>query len=45
MPNTQPTITGLPAVPMTVDGLMKRPMPEIQNYMLEVAPLLRLGHD
>ena len=45
MPKIQPTITRLPAVAMTVDGLMKRPMPEIQNYMIEVAPLLRLGHD
>jgi hypothetical protein len=30
---------------MSVDALMKRPMPEVQNYMLEVAPLLRLGHE
>ncbi len=30
---------------MTVDSLMKRPMPEVQNYILEVAPLLRLGHE
>jgi hypothetical protein len=28
---------------MTVDALMKRQMPEVQNYMLEVAPLLKLG--
>jgi hypothetical protein len=45
MPNTQPFITRLPAVPMTVDALMKRPMPDVQNYMLEVAPLLRLGNE
>jgi hypothetical protein len=30
---------------MTVDALMKLPMPEVQNYMLEVAPLLRLGRE
>lgn len=30
---------------MTVETLMKRPMPEVQNYMLEVAPLLRLGNE
>lgn len=45
MPKTQPTIKRLPAIPMTVDALMKRPMAEIQNYMLEVAPLLRLGRE
>jgi hypothetical protein len=45
MPNAEPNITRLPAVPMTVDALMKRPMPEVQNYMLEVAPLLRLGRE
>jgi hypothetical protein len=45
MPNAKSTITRLPAVPMTVDALMKRPMPEVQNYILEVAPLLRLGRD
>src|ERR1017187_754743 len=45
MPKTLPIITRLPAVPMTVDALMKRPMPEVQNYMLEVAPLLRLGNE
>jgi hypothetical protein len=45
MSNAEPTITRLPAVPMTVDALMKRPMPEVQNYILEVAPLLRLGRE
>ena len=45
MPKAQPTIPRLPAVPMSVDALMKRPMPEVQNYMLEVAPLLRLGNE
>lgn len=45
MPNAEPNITRIPAVPMTVDALMKRPMPEVQNYMLEVAPLLRLGRE
>ena len=45
MSNAEPTITRLPAVPMTVAALMKRPLPEVQNYMLEVAPLLRLGRE
>jgi hypothetical protein len=45
MPKTLPIITRLPAVPMTVDALMQRPMPEAQNYMLEVVPLLRLGRE
>ena len=44
MPNAKATFTRLPAIPTTVDDLMKRPMPEVQNYMLEVAPLLRLGN-
>ena len=30
---------------MTLDALSKRPMAEVQNYMLEVAPLLRLGRE
>ena len=41
MPNTQPPITRLPAVPMTVDALMRRPMPEVQNYKSEVLPFFR----
>jgi hypothetical protein len=45
MPNAQSSIIRLPAVRMSVDSLMKRPMPEVQNYILEVAPLLRLGHE
>jgi hypothetical protein len=45
MPNAEPNITRIPAVPMTVDALMNRPMPEVHNYMLEVAPLLRLGRE
>ncbi len=42
---TQPTTTRLPAVPMTVDALMNRPMPDVQNYETEVLPLLRLRKD
>jgi hypothetical protein len=45
MPKTEPTLTYLPAVPITVDALMKRPMPEVQNYVAEVLPLLRLRKD
>jgi hypothetical protein len=45
MPNANSSIIRLPAVQITVDALMKRPMPEVQNYMLEVAPLLRLGNE
>ena len=41
MPNAEPNITRIPAVPMTVDGLMKRPMPEIQNYESDVLPFFR----
>jgi len=42
---TQPTKTRLPAIPMTVAALMKRPIPEVQNYEAEVLPLLRLRRD
>ena len=45
MPDKYKTITLLPAVPMTVDALMKRPTAEIQNYDSEVLPLLRLRRD
>jgi hypothetical protein len=45
MPNITPQTTRLPAVPMTVDALMKRPMADVQNYMLDVVPLLRLRRD
>jgi hypothetical protein len=30
---------------MTVDALMRRPIAEVQNYLLEVVPLLRLRRD
>ena len=42
---TQPTITRLPAVPMSLDSLMKRRMPEVQNYETDVLPLLRVRRD
>lgn len=42
MPNTQPPITRLPAGPMSMEYLMGRLMPEMQNYESEVLPLLRL---
>jgi hypothetical protein len=42
MQNQVQTITRLPAVPMTVTSLMKRPMADVQNYELEVLPLLQL---
>jgi hypothetical protein len=45
MPKTEPTVTYLPAVPITVDALMKRPMAEVQNYIADVLPLLRLRGD
>src|SRR5438874_12812039 len=42
---TEPTITRLPAVSMSLDSLMKRRMPEVQNYETEVLPLLRVRKD
>jgi hypothetical protein len=45
MPNKNISVTRLPAVPMTVGSLMKRPMVEVQNYASEVIPLLRLRRD
>jgi hypothetical protein len=42
MPNTEPPIARIPAVPMTVCKLMKRSMPEVQNYESEVLPFMRL---
>ena len=41
MPTTAPNFTRIPAVPMTVDALMKRPMADITNYESEVLPLLQ----
>lgn len=40
MPNTQPNIIRIPAVPMTVDALLKRPMADMTNYESDVLPLL-----
>jgi hypothetical protein len=40
MPNK--TTIRIPAVPMTVDALMKRPTAEVHNYVSEVLPLLRM---
>jgi hypothetical protein len=45
MLTTQPAKTRLTTIPMTVDSLMKRRMPEVQNYEAEVLPLLRLRRD
>jgi hypothetical protein len=45
MPKIEPTFTRLPSVPMTVDALMRRTMGEVQNYVTEVLPLLRLRRD
>jgi hypothetical protein len=45
MPKTEPTVIHFPAVPTTVDALMKRPIAEVQNYVVEVLPLLRLRRD
>jgi hypothetical protein len=42
---TEPIITRLPVVPMTVYALMNRPLAEIQNYDSEVLPLLRLWRE
>jgi hypothetical protein len=42
MSNENQTIIRVPAVPMTVASLMKRPMADVQNYELEVLPLLQL---
>jgi hypothetical protein len=42
---TRPAQTRLTTIPMTVDSLMKRRMPEVQNYEAEVRPLLRLWKD
>jgi hypothetical protein len=42
---TKLTTTRLPAIPMTVDALMKRRMADVQNYDSEVLPLLRLRRD
>lgn len=41
MPKTELRITRIPAVPMTVDALMKRPMADINNYEFDVLPLLQ----
>ncbi len=38
---TQTTKTRLPAIPMTVDALMKRPMPDTQSYETDVLPFFR----
>jgi hypothetical protein len=40
MPKTQPTIKRFPAIPMTVDALMKRPMANVQNYESEILRFL-----
>jgi len=45
MPNENQTIIRVPAVPMTVASLMKRPMADFQNYETEVLPLLRLRRE
>ncbi len=45
MPQAQITTVRLPAVSMTVDALMKRPMPEVQNYESDILPLMRLWKD
>src|SRR5579883_1944839 len=45
MPKTELPVIHLQAVPLTVAALMKRPMAEVQNYVAEVLPLLRLRRD
>lgn len=42
MPNTSPEMTHVPSVPMTVGALMCRPTADVQNYEMDVLPLLAM---
>ena len=41
MPNTENNVARIPAVSITVDALMKRPIADITNYESDVLPLLQ----
>jgi hypothetical protein len=45
MPKAKTQITRLPAVPTTTAALMKRRIPDVQNFEAEVVPLLRLFNE